>query len=165
MSIQAIFDPVVRAYFKKKYGGGGGTGGGPVVINGYGLSIAHFQAYDVSELLGTNMFKASDDTPTIEELSRNALIFMNQFSGLSKYSKYTQKGPGTYGPNGYCATENEEIPGMVVLGNDTGVYVISLNQNASKMLAEVGVELPPGIYFTQNAFYGSEHGPIFIYNL
>jgi hypothetical protein len=30
MSLQAIFDPMVKAYFEKKYGGGGGNGGGGI---------------------------------------------------------------------------------------------------------------------------------------
>jgi hypothetical protein len=41
MSLQAIFDPMVKAYFKKKYGGGGGgTGGGAELVYETDFSIS-----------------------------------------------------------------------------------------------------------------------------
>lgn len=39
MSFSAIFDPIVRSYFKKKYGGSGGSGGGEFLGYAYGPAI------------------------------------------------------------------------------------------------------------------------------
>lgn len=160
MSLQEIFDPIVKACFKKKYGGGsGGEAGSPVVVealcNASAASL-RFPMYDLRDSMGTILFLMSEKVPTCDELSRNLF-----FRYDSQYHYLLRKS----GDVTWVTEEGEDMPGMITLSNNGNPYFVSFTEDVAAMLSEmVGVEIGPGLYATDSAFntYG---GFVLIYNI
>lgn len=105
MSLQDIFDPVVRACFKNKCTGGG-SGGGTAQDTGV-MAVAWHSEGSYEQPMGEGMFKVSDITPSIEQFN-NARAFIN-IEGLScaTYKATVENAEGMIGlliPSGGGAT-------------------------------------------------------------
>lgn len=174
MSLNGIFDPMVRNYFEKKYGGNSGGGGdsggggnsgsdsGGAVVIAIPVrateAMGQYTYYDLAESLGVLLIRASEKTPALEELEGGLLVCHHDNLVGVATDEYALRFT-----DGDFLFQDEDVGFIGVQDEDAALLAMVIPESAAAILTEfLGIEMLPGTYFTSAGLSGTD-GACLIY--
>ncbi len=147
MSLQGIFDPVVRAYFENRSGGpgdsGGGSGGPDTDVVCYAFDENKEYAEDIEHPNYGRMIKLSSDTIALDEYEK-AIIMLDNANTTGTGDYFTSIGKPL--------TMQEMAPGLVFGTAENGTpYLMSVHGD---IMEQIGLP-SDGIWFTKELAGGT----------
>ena len=126
MGLQAIFNPVVRSYFKKKYGSGGSSGDSNIISYVYEPG----KEYETVEIGGNTAYKISDVPLDAAECSRAVCILQAKGEVLGFECNYAGGDMDIYDAS------EEGIPGLIMASWSLGQAGFGVYSNPSDSFTE-----------------------------
>lgn len=153
MSLNDIFDPIVRCYFKNKFANsGGGSSGNTPNTDIIGVVYDMSKEYETLDIDGALLNRVSDLIPSAEDLENTIVLLPDTSDSIPFFAYGGFRMTVTKEP-----VDDEELHHIAILSYGEFALGLSIDEYASSILG-----VPPGFWFCINTTNPDETGKVYI---